>query len=156
MANLESSKTDAFGLTGGDDREASGGSEVLELANGMRVQGLTYKGGLSTFKGIPYAMPPVGERRWKPPSELENISSTEVVDCADFGSACLQSNGGDEDCLFLNVFIQNLDSSKKKPRREVPKEETIYYTIRSVYERRLVQHPPFAARPFLRGIGQSG
>lgn len=115
MANLESSKTDAFGLTGGDDREASGGSKVLELANGMRVQGLTYKGGLSTFKGIPYAMPPVGERRWKPPSELENISSTEVVDCADFGSACLQSNGGDEDCLFLNVFIQNLDSSKKKP-----------------------------------------
>jgi para-nitrobenzyl esterase len=65
-----------------------------------------------TWRGIPYAAPPVGERRWTPPQPVEPW--TGVRDATSYDHACLQAPrrtaglGGPvrdtaEDCLYLNV-----------------------------------------------------
>jgi para-nitrobenzyl esterase len=72
------------------------------------------EGGLRVFKGIPYASPPVGQARWKPPGKVTPWSG--VRHATDFGPACTQPPGRDgsiyssdtgptsEDCLTLNVW----------------------------------------------------
>ena len=44
-----------------------------------KVTGL-HEGGLNVFRGIPYAAPPVGERRWLPPQRTEAWSGVAGVD----------------------------------------------------------------------------
>ena len=57
------------------------------------------------YLGIPYAKPPVGELRWKPPVEADNHDG--VLAATKFSSKCVQMDGksviGSEDCLYLNV-----------------------------------------------------
>ncbi|XP_059157002.1 carboxylesterase 1C-like isoform X2 [Physella acuta] len=64
----------------------------------------------NAFLGIPYAKPPVGERRFKPP---EMIPPLGVYDATEFKAFCIQINllppmhglgPGEEDCLYLNIF----------------------------------------------------
>jgi para-nitrobenzyl esterase len=59
-------------------------------------------GRVDQFLGIPYAAPPVGDLRWKAPADGPSWSS--VRDAVRAGSQCVQSSGGDEDCLYLNVY----------------------------------------------------
>ncbi|MGH2603178.1 MAG: carboxylesterase/lipase family protein, partial [Dehalococcoidia bacterium] len=59
------------------------------------------------FRGIPYAAPPVGELRWRPPSEHDCWTGERAA--TEFGPICPQLNAqrevvGDEDCLTLNVW----------------------------------------------------
>uniref|UniRef100_A0A915MFV0 Carboxylic ester hydrolase n=1 Tax=Meloidogyne javanica TaxID=6303 RepID=A0A915MFV0_MELJA len=61
------------------------------------------------FKGIPYAAPPVGDRRWKEPTPAENWHG--VKNATNWGQLCTQTVNqdskkviGSEDCLFLNIF----------------------------------------------------
>ncbi|MXZ70322.1 MAG: carboxylesterase family protein [Acidobacteria bacterium] len=58
------------------------------------------------FKGIPFAAPPVGDLRWRPPAPV--VSWTGVRDATATGPICVQNGGQDvtqdEDCLFLNVW----------------------------------------------------
>jgi para-nitrobenzyl esterase len=73
-------------------------------------------GTMRVFRGIPYAHPPVGAARWRPPAAMSPWS--EVRDATRFGAACVQprSRGGSiyaddlaalsEDCLFLNVWAR--------------------------------------------------
>lgn len=71
--------------------------------------------GLAVFKGIPYAKPPVGDLRWKPPQDLPPW--TETKDASGFGPACFQLQSPvksiytpgrklpvSEDCLTLNIW----------------------------------------------------
>ena len=75
------------------------------------------EGDLLSFKGIPFAAPPVGELRWRPPQPPEPWTETLVADS--YGHACpqvvrdstpewakahLADVGLDEDCLTLNVW----------------------------------------------------
>jgi len=78
--------------------------EVACTAQGA-VRGVA-DGSLLAFKGIPYAKPPVGSLRWRPPEASAAWSG--VRDGGRFGAMCPQFVGtevkGDEDCLYLNVW----------------------------------------------------
>lgn len=88
----------------------------VNTASGV-VRGLTEKG-VSVFKGIPYAAPPTGEYRWRPPQPVSSWQGVRdaTKDCADCpqrswpGSTAIQS----EDCLFLNVWTPATSTEKSK------------------------------------------
>jgi carboxylesterase type B len=79
---------------------------VVHTAQGdLRGSGTEIK----VFKGIPYAAPPVGPLRWKPPQPAAAWTGTR--DAASFGNDCMQKPRPDsrapaisEDCLTLNVW----------------------------------------------------
>ncbi len=61
---------------------------------------------IMAFRGIPFAAPPVGDLRWRPPQPIEPWEG--VRDATEAGAICVQGGGQDlrhsEDCLFLNVW----------------------------------------------------
>ena len=59
--------------------------------------------GVNEFLGIPYAAPPVGNLRWRPPQRYGSFPGF-FLEATQFGSECTQAGGGSENCLFLNVF----------------------------------------------------
>lgn len=61
-------------------------------------------GPIATFRGIPFAAPPVGDLRWRPPVPVAPWPG--VRDATRFGAACTQPGQprSAEDCLFLNVW----------------------------------------------------
>ncbi len=77
------------------------------------VKGVVDAGALA-FKGLPYAAPPVGARRWRAPAPAPRWSG--VRDASQFGAACVQPTPGppsvysaeigttSEDCLTLNIW----------------------------------------------------
>ncbi|HEU5351889.1 MAG TPA: carboxylesterase family protein [Terracidiphilus sp.] len=70
--------------------------------------------------GIPYAAPPVGDLRWRPPQPAKKWKG--VRDAASFGAHCAQNHvfadmvfqdsGPSEDCLFLNVYAPSSAKAK--------------------------------------------
>jgi para-nitrobenzyl esterase len=72
------------------------------------------------FLGVPYAAPPVGELRWKPPQRLKKWNGPRKA--TQFGAPCPQRPAnwfpyiaGNEDCLYLNVWTPQLSVSAKRP-----------------------------------------
>ncbi len=71
--------------------------------------------GVHSFLGIPYAAPPTGDLRWRPPQEPVSWSGTR--DATHYGSACVQGNDSrsSEDCLYLNVWAPAANSHERLP-----------------------------------------
>ena len=75
-------------------------------------------GNFLRFRGIPFAAPPLGNLRWKPPVAPTSWDGIRLA--ANFGNRCPQTdfnNGvqGNEDCLTLNVYATNPPASSKQP-----------------------------------------
>lgn len=87
------------------------------------ISGVEMKSGVTSFKGIPYAQPPVGDLRWKEPQPLKKWKGVLVAD--HFGSRAMQSKKYDdmifrsdknsEDCLYLNIWTPKKTDNSKKP-----------------------------------------
>jgi len=88
-------------------------TDTLVTVEGGRIRGTLEKpgSGVCVFRGIPFAHPPVGSFRWKPPAAVDPWSGTR--DCTQFGSNCPQpaqkiirgiAGPQSEDCLYLNVW----------------------------------------------------
>ena len=86
-------------------------ADRVKTANGT-VEGTTESSGIHAYRGIPFAAPPTGDLRWKPPQPVSNWDA--VRPAAKFGPRCMQapifgdmnfrSDGMSEDCLYLNVW----------------------------------------------------
>jgi para-nitrobenzyl esterase len=93
------------------------------------VQGVAGKdGSIAVFRGIPYAAPPTGALRWRPPERPAPWSG--VRSAATFSKSCVQElrrsllpwteefmlrNDVDEDCLALNVWRPQAPSQAQPP-----------------------------------------
>lgn len=85
-------------------------------------------GAVITFKGIPYAAPPIGALRWRAPKPAIPWKGTRQAD--HFGASCMQGPNSEllpwtkefmyvtppsEDCLFLNIWTPKLDVKANLP-----------------------------------------
>ena len=87
------------------------------------IEGTQEKTGIRSFKGIPFAAPPVGDLRWKEPQPVQNWDGVRsakafgprAMQAPIFGDMGFRSNGMSEDCLYLNVWTPAKNSNEKLP-----------------------------------------
>lgn len=92
---------------------------VVEISQGKLIGSIHgFERQTHEFKGIPYAVPPVGGRRWKPPEAAGGWAGERLA--IEFGPDCVQSpyeaanfyyrpsRSLSEDCLYLNVWTPRL------------------------------------------------
>lgn len=100
-------------------------SHLLAKTTAGMVRGKAVEGGI-VFKGIPFAAPPLGPRRFRPPESVEPWEG--IREATQFGPACPQvqrtpspilartqqiSVAFDEDCLSLNVWTPAADDARR-------------------------------------------
>jgi para-nitrobenzyl esterase len=91
------------------------------------IEGVAENGTVS-FKGVPFAAPPVGDLRWRAPQPLAPWQG--IRKATEFGASCMQLKLGErlpwtkefmvqneisEDCLYLNVWTPKVDAKAKLP-----------------------------------------
>lgn len=104
-------------------------ADVVEVEGGM-IRGVK-EGEVFSFKGIPYAAPPVGENRWKRPQPVQPWEG--IKNCTQFGNSAFQppqevvegskdtaeflvsNKNYSEDCLNLNVWTKEGKTDEKRP-----------------------------------------
>ena len=112
-----------FGMAGATAAIMSAAPDTVKV-DGGQIAGVV-AGGVRVFKGIPFAAPPVGELRWKPPQPVVPWAGVKNADT--FGPQCVQTPYApgsvymmeparqSEDCLYLNVWT----SAKSGDRQPV-------------------------------------
>ena len=99
-------------------------ADQVKTANGVVESTAAPVAGVRSFKGIPFAQPPVGDLRWREPQPVKNWSGARNAD--KFGPRCMQrtgpgadywfrSDGMSEDCLYLNVWTPAKSASDRLP-----------------------------------------
>ena len=83
---------------------------------------------MRVFKGIPFAAPPIGPLRWRPPQPVRSWSGVRQAD--QFSARCVQPGEASagrqgvtvatappmsEDCLYLNVWTEAASTSERRP-----------------------------------------
>ena len=89
--------------------------EPIQLQAGQ-ISGTLLDNGVQAFLGVPFAAPPVGDLRWRPPQPIVPWSGIRKMDRK--GPDCMQgrnTNLMSEDCLYLNVWTKAESSSDKLP-----------------------------------------
>lgn len=95
----------------------------VRLANGMLEGVISADDKVRTFKGVPYAAPPVGPLRWKDPQPAASWSG--VRRASEYGGRCMQGpiysdmifhdHGPSEDCLYLNLWMPAHPAAARLP-----------------------------------------
>ncbi|MDX8338904.1 carboxylesterase family protein [Draconibacterium sp. IB214405] len=101
----------------------------VTIADGSVSGSFDESTGITTFKGIPFAAPPVGDLRWKAPQPVEPWEG--VKECTEFSASAMQATPVpfmmwtqeyiapkeplSEDCLYLNVWTPAKDATEKRP-----------------------------------------
>ena len=118
-------------VSGFTNLHAASFPQIVQVDNGPVKGVLNGKLAVTSFKGIPFAAPPVGELRWKAP--MPAAKWTETMNADHFGNSCRQvtrhgASGGrafsseskvpnetSEDCLYLNVWTPAKNAGDKLP-----------------------------------------
>ena len=105
-------------------------TDVSATTASFNPQALTRQGivegfeddGVKKFFGVPFALPPVGDLRWRapePPASWPGVKECKQFSAAPFQTVGvpipLRSNGISEDCLYLNVWTTTTDKDAKQP-----------------------------------------
>ena len=93
----------------------------ISTAASMKVEGGSLEGtsedGLTVYRGIPFAAPPVGDLRWRVPQTAAKWDGVKHADR--FAPECMQASGRgavmSEDCLYLNVWTPAKSANERIP-----------------------------------------
>ncbi len=94
---------------------------TVKTANGI-LEGIQLSG-ISIFKGVPYAEPPIGDLRWKEPKPVKSWEGIRKADhfapramqLPVFSDMKFRSDGVSEDCLFLNIWTPAKTGKEELP-----------------------------------------
>lgn len=87
------------------------------------LEGIALESGVNSFRGIPYAQPPVGDLRWRepqPPTSWKGVReadkfSSRAMQGPIYSDMNFRSPGISEDCLYLNVWTPSKKGDEKLP-----------------------------------------
>jgi para-nitrobenzyl esterase len=99
-------------------------ADQVKISSGVVESTTPPRDGVRSFKGIPFAQPPVGDLRWREPQPVKDWVGVRNAD--QFGPRCMQrtgpmadywfrSNGMSEDCLYLNVWTPARSGKERLP-----------------------------------------
>jgi len=103
-------------------------AESLVKTDRGQVSGTAVADDVTAFLGVPFAAPPVGDLRWRPPQPAARWTGVREAD--HFGASCMQNEPGSrlpwteefmtqgpisEDCLFLNIWTAAPRATAKLP-----------------------------------------
>jgi para-nitrobenzyl esterase len=99
----------AFSIVAATSCVSAADAPALVQIDAGKVRG-TVAHGVIAFKGIPFARPPVGALRWRPPQPVEPWK--DILDASELQFDCVQppnmlspqSKGISEDCLYINLW----------------------------------------------------
>ena len=93
-------------------------SPLLSVPGLGTLRGINVDGGVTSWRGIPFAEPPVGARRWQPPV-AHGGWGTAPLDATRWGPVCMQKRSDaanmSESCLFLNVATAGGGAKHSRP-----------------------------------------
>jgi para-nitrobenzyl esterase len=95
----------------------------IKIKNGALEGVLNPQTAITSFKGIPYALPPVGDLRWKEPQPAANWTGVLRADHFShmpmqkhvFADMIFRADTMSEDCLYLNVWTPAKTGKEKLP-----------------------------------------
>ena len=90
-------------------------TEGLIEVEGGKIQGY-HDNGLTIFKGIPFAAPPVGDLRWKAPQPVQPWDT--IMQTTQYAAGPIQgapSPDLSEDCLYLNIWTPATSADENLP-----------------------------------------